>query len=299
MIIRFAVFLLVALAPSLAFSQSLEPRLYLPLPTGRHVANVSYSHTNGTIVFDGMSALKDAHATLDAATLAYVRTFGLFGRSAQVQAIAPFATGEARATVAGSDTTRNLDGPMDPMVRLAVNLAGGPARRREELAGVKFGTIIGASLSVSMPFGAYDEDRRINLGANRWSAKPELGVVQPLGNWALEGYAGVWLFGDNTEYLQTSTVSQDPLWTFQGHAIRIFGHKGWLALDGTLVRGGTTSVDGVVQNTFSENVRLGATAAWFINMKHALKAAFATGVTTRYGGDFDTISIGYQYGWGR
>ena len=93
-------------------------------------------------------------------------------------------------------------------------------------------------------------------------------------------------------------MSQDPLWTFQGHAIRVFGRKGWLALDGTLVRGGATSVDGVVQNTFSENVRLGATAAWFINMKHALKAAFATGVTTRYGGDFDTISIGYQYGWG-
>jgi len=298
MITRYFLLFLVALAPSLALAQSLEPRLYLPLPTGLNVVAASYGHTSGTIVFDGMLPVKDAHATLDAATFAYVRTFGLFGRSAQVQAIAPFATGEAGAVVAGQDTTRNLDGPADPMLRLAVNLAGGPARRRAELAGVKFGTIVGASVSVSMPFGHYDTDRRINIGANRWSLKPELGVVQPLGNWALEGYVGVWLFGDNTDYLGTSTASQDALWTLQGHAIRIFGRHGWLALDGTLVRGGATSIDGVVQNTFEENVRLGATAAWFVNSHHAFKAAFATGVTTRYGGDFDIFTIGYQYAWG-
>jgi len=185
------------------------------------------------------------------------------------------------------------------VLRLAVNLLGGPARRQSELKGVKFGTIVGASLTVTMPFGSYDTDRRINLGANRWSFKPEVGVVQPIGtNWAFEGYFGAWLFGDNTEFLETSTVSQDPLWTWQVHAIRILGRKGWVALDGTWFRGGATTLNGVEQSTFSENARLGATAAWFINRRHALKAAFASGVTTRYGGDFDTFTIGYQYGWG-
>ncbi|HEX6791439.1 MAG TPA: transporter [Candidatus Krumholzibacteria bacterium] len=287
------------LAPSLAFSQSLEPRLYLPLPTGRNVINLSYSHTSGDLVLDTSLPLTNSHAQLDAGTLAYVRTFGLLGRSAQVQAITTFATGEASATVAGQDTTRNLDGPTDPMVRLAVNLVGGPARRLSDLKGVTFGTMVGASLTVTMPLGSYDTGRRINLGANRWSVKPELGIIQPVGTeWAFEGYFGAWLFGDNDEYLEKSTVSQDPLWTWQAHAIRIFGRKGWLALDGTWFRGGTTSIDGVDQNTFEENARLGATAAWFVSLKHAIKASFATGVTTRYGGDFDTFSIGYQYGWG-
>jgi hypothetical protein len=289
----------IALVPSLASAQSLEPRLYLPIPTGRNVANISYGHTSGTIVIEGMSPVKDSHAKLDAVTIAYVRTFGLFGRSAQVQVIPTFATGNASAVVAGRDTTRNLDGLTDPMLRLAINLKGGPARRRSEMAGVRFGTIIGASVSVSMPFGHYDNDRYLNLGANRWSFKPELGIIQPIRNvWALEGYAGVWIYGDNTEYLKTSTASQDPLWTFQAHAIRIIGRKGWAALDGTLVRGGATSIDGVVQNTFQKSVRLGATAAWFINKSSALKAAFATGVTTRYGGDFDIFTVGYQYAWG-
>jgi hypothetical protein len=88
------------------------------------------------------------------------------------------------------------------------------------------------------------------------------------------------------------------LWTWQAHVIRIFGRHGWLALDGTWVRGGDSKVDGVTQNTFEENVRLGSTAAWFINSRNALKAAFATGVTTRYGGDFNVFTIGYQYSWG-
>jgi hypothetical protein len=287
------------LAPALAVAQSLEPRLYLPLPKGINVINFTYGHTSGDLVLDAALPLSNSHARLDAGTFAFVRTFGLFGRSAQVQAIAPFATGEASAAVAGRDTTRNLDGLVDPMLRLAVNLKGGPARRRAELAGVKFGTIIGASFSVTLPLGQYDNDRRINLGANRWSVKPELGIIQPLGHaWAVEGYAGVWLYGDNTDYLRTSTVSQDPLWTWQAHAIRIVGRRGWLALDGTWVRGGATKLNGVVQNTFEENARLGSTAAWFISRHHALKAAFATGVTTRYGGDFDIFTIGYQYSWG-
>jgi hypothetical protein len=300
MIQRRLTFLVLMLAPSLAFSQSLEPRLYLPLPTGRHVANLSYTHTTGTIVLDAMLPITDSHATLDAATLAYVRTFGIFGRSAQAQAIWSFVTGDANAIVAGADTTRHLDGPADPMLRLAVNLKGGPARRRDQLAGVRFGTIVGASVSVSLPFGRYDDNRYINLGANRWAVKPELGIIQPIRSvWALEGYFGAWLFGDNDEYLQTSTASQEPMWTWQAHVIRLFGRKGWLALDGTWFRGGVTSVNGVEQNTFTENARLGATGAWFISPRHAVKASFASGVTTRYGGDFDSFSVGYQYGWGR
>jgi len=299
MFTRYFFFLLVAFAPSLAAAQSLEPRLYVPLPTGLNVVTASYANTRGEVVVDATLPIEDADAELHATTAAYVRTFGLAGRSAQFQLIPSWVSGRVTAAVAGQDTTRELDGLADPLLRLAVNLVGGPARRRAELAGVKFATIIGASLSLVLPLGEYDNDRYINIGANRWSLKPELGIVQPIGPaWAIEGYAGVWLFGENNEYLRSSTVTQDPLWTFQGHFIRILGRHGWAALDATLVSGGTTSVDGVVQNTFEENARLGATAAWAFSGGHAVKAAFATGVLTRVGGDFDIISIGYQYTWG-
>jgi hypothetical protein len=285
-------------APSLAAAQSLEPRLYLPQPTGQNIVAVSYGKATGSIVVDAMLPVEDLRASTHAFTAAYVRTLGLFGRSAQIQVVAPVLTGEATGVIAGRDSTRELDGPVDPTVRLAVNLKGGPARRRAELASVKFGTIIGASLSLSMPFGDYDDDRYLNIGANRWSLKPEIGVVQPLSpRWAAEAYVGVWLYGDNTGHV-AGTVSQDPLWTYQAHLIRIFNRSAWVALDATFFNGGATSVNGVVQDTLEQNVRLGATVAWFLGSGHALKAAFASGVYTRYGGDFDIITVGYQYAWG-
>jgi hypothetical protein len=216
-IARRALFLL-AVTPALAGAQSLEPRLYLPLPTGRNTVVPSYSYSSGDVVVDGTLPLTDVRSTTHGLTLAYARTFGLLGRSAQVQAVTQMVSGTARGVINGQDSIRDLRGLADPQVRLAVNLAGGPARRRAELAGVSFGTIVGASLNVVLPLGDYDHDRYVNVGANRWTLKPELGIVQPLGpGWALEGYAGVWLFGHNTAFLDTATVTQEPLWTFQGH----------------------------------------------------------------------------------
>ena len=290
---------LLLLAPSFVRAQSLEPRLYLPLPTRLNIVVAAYTHSSGSVIVDGTVPIKDFRMTMHGANLAYVRTFGLFGRSGQVQAIAPFVTGTARAVLAGQDTSRDLSGLADPQLRLAVNLLGGPARRRAEMGGVHFGTIVGASLSLSLPLGHYDQDRYLNVGANRWALKPELGVTQVLGrSWALEGYAGVWLFGRNTVYLDTATLTQEPLWALQAHFIRIFDRRAWLALDGTWVEGGSTAVNGVVQNTFQRHGRLGATSVWFLGGGHGVKVAFSTGVHTRSGGDFDVLSLGYQYSWG-
>ena len=290
---------LLALAPALANAQSLEPRLYLPLPTGINTVVLSYTHSSGSVILDGAVPVTDFRATSNAAVPAYVRTFGMFGRSAQLQAVAPLVYGTVRAVIAGQDTSRELRGPADPQLRFAVNLVGGPARRRAQLKGVRFGTIVGASLSLSLPLGDYDRDRRLNVGAHRWAAKPELGVVQPLGGpWYLETYGGVWLFGHNTAFLDTATVTQDPLWALQGHLIRVLGRRGWLAFDATLVTGGATAVDGVVQNTFQRSARFGTTGGWTLGHGHALRAAMSTGFYTQFGGDFTVLSVGYSYSWG-
>jgi hypothetical protein len=291
--------LLLALVPAVAGAQNLEPRLYVPLPVAQNVIVASYQYSDGDVVIDATLPISDFTATLHAGVAAFARTFGAFGRSAQVQVVVPFVTGTTQGAVSGQDTSRALRGPADPQLRLAINLLGGPARRRQELAGVRFGTIVGVSMTVTAPFGEYDAARAVNIGANRWALKPEVGVVQPLARgWALEGYAGVSLFTGNGDFLDTATVTQEPLWAFQLHLIRIIGRRGFVALDGTVVSGGQTSVDGVVQNTFQRNGRIGLTAAWPLGRGHVLKAAVAKGVFTRVGGDFSIVSFGYQYAWG-
>lgn len=300
---RFAACFLIAFAfaPMLARAQSLEPRLYLPLPVGTHAVGLTYTYSDGNVIVEGALPVKDFTTTMGATTLAFSHSFGLYGRTAQFQAIAPVAFGSAHAVIAGRDSTRELTGFGDPMVRLAVNLVGGPARRRSELAGVRLGTIVGASFSVSPPLGRYETERRLNVGSNRWSFKPELGLVQPLGGrraWWLEAYGSVTVFGDNTAYVDTATVTQESLWALQGHFVRVFGRRAWVALDGTVVQGGSTFVDGALQNNFQKSVRLGVTAAWFVKGPHSLRGSISSGVYTRYGGDFDVVSLGYLYAWG-
>ena len=47
-------------------------------------------------------------------------------------------------------------GLLDPQVRFAVNLLGGPALTPQEFRQHKQETTLGASLTVNVPFGQYD-----------------------------------------------------------------------------------------------------------------------------------------------
>jgi hypothetical protein len=155
--------ILLALAPSFAGAQSLEPRLYLPLPTGWNAISATYSYSYGDVVLDGTMPIEDVDVRTNTGTVAFARAFGLLGRSAQLQAVVPFVNGTVEGVVAGQDTARHLTGFADPQLRLAFNISGAPARRRDQLAGVRFGTIVGGSVVVSLPLGEFDPDRVINI----------------------------------------------------------------------------------------------------------------------------------------
>ena len=62
--------------------------------------------------------------------------------------------------------------------------------------------------------GEYHSDKLINVGNNRWAIKPELSLSHPIGPWYLEAYAGLWLFGDNDDFLSGQRRAQDPLASF-------------------------------------------------------------------------------------
>jgi hypothetical protein len=164
------------------------------------------------VVIDGTTAVTDVHATMHSVGLAFVRAFGLAGRSAQVQAVAPLTSGNARGLVAGQEASRDLRGLADPQLRVAVNLMGGPARRRAQLAGVRFGTIVGGvTFAAARPLRVGPPSQRrceplVREAGNRRR-------TTHLGPWIVEAYAGVWVFGHNTAYLDTSTVTQKPLAT--------------------------------------------------------------------------------------
>ncbi len=73
-----------------------------------------------------------------------------------------------------------------PVVSILDELLRAPALSVKEFADYRQDLIVGASLQVTAPLGQYDNSKMLNLGTNRWSFKPELGISKALGQWTLE-----------------------------------------------------------------------------------------------------------------
>ena len=280
-----------------ARAQELEARAFSPNPTGANIVVLGYARSAGSIVFDASVPFRDVEARLNAMSLGYVRTFSLLGRSASGALAVPYVWGTIEGNV--SETFRSItrSGLADARARLAVNLIGGPALAPREFASRRPATTLGASLTVAVPAGQYDPAKLINIGSNRWSFKPQLGLAHPLGPWNFELNAGTWMFTANDDFFGGHRRTQQPVGALEGHVARTFKPRLWLAASATFYAGGRSTLDGVRNDDLQENSRFGLTLAVPVGRRHSVKAAWASGVTTRVGGDFDAVSLAWQYLW--
>ena len=278
-------------------AQDLEPRAFSPVPVSVNFAGVGYGYSFGNVLLDPSIPLEDGEGTVHSLVGAYVRTFSFFGMSAKADAIVPFAFGDWNGVLAGQDTSRTTTGFGDPSARISVNFVGAPALEMPRFMTYRQGTVVGASLRVIAPLGQYDHTRIINLGANRWTFVPRIGVSQRLGHWNLEAITAAWLFTANPDN-RGRRIEQDPLWTIQASVAYLFESGAWIAADAGWGSGGRPAVDGVPGNERQENTRFGATAAYPLTRRASLKLAWIGGVSTRLGTDFDSLVLLYQYRWG-
>ena len=158
--------------------------------------------------------------------------------------------------------------------------------------------IVGASLQVSAPFGQYDDSKLLNLGNNRWSIKPELGISKAVGPWTFELAPSVTFFSDNTDFVGGNTFAQAPFYAVQGHILYTFRSGVWIALDGVYFAGGHTTLNGVKSANEQANSRAGFTRALPIERQNSLKLSASTGISTRTGSDFSAVGLAWQYRWG-
>ncbi len=188
-----AALLALSLGTGEATGQELTPRAYAPNPTGGNIVVFGYGRSTGGVLFDPSLPFDDVNATINAGSLLYGRTFGLFGRSANAAVVLPYVWGEVDGLVEGEYQRITRSGLSDLRGQLTVNILGGPALTPREFASHRPGTILGLSLAVAVPSGQYDPSKLINIGSNRWSFKPEVGVSKTKGRWYLELYGGVWM----------------------------------------------------------------------------------------------------------
>jgi hypothetical protein len=290
---------LLSLVSLAAHAQELEPRAYRTLPTGLNFAALAYSFSSGNIVADATSPVQDLELDASIASLGYLRSVGIFGRSGSVSVQVPYVFLSGTARVADEPVSGTRTGFADTRLRLSVNLLGGPALPPAEFARYQQRRNLGVSLTVAAPTGEYKSSQLVNLGANRWSLKPEVGYSSIKGRWIIEAAAGVWFFTSNDRYNGDSTLRQDPIPSLQGHVSYNFNRRVWLAVDGNWYSGGQTSIDGQDQPTAQSNSRLGLTLSFAFARLQSIKLSAHSGAFTRAGADFDVASIAYQYGWGK
>jgi hypothetical protein len=280
-------------------AQDLEPRAYSASPVGTNFAGVAFGRSSGDITFDPSIPLTDVNATFYGPALGMGRTFGLFGRQALATVALPYAWGDVSGNVGDQRGSVHRSGLSDIRTRLSVNLRGNPAQTVEEFARRKHRDfIIGTSLSVIAPAGQYDNTKLINIGANRWAFKPEVGVSWPVKKLDLDLYGSVWLYTTNGSFYPGQTVrTQSPLAALQAHVSYTVRRGLWVAIDSTWYGGGSTRSNGGSPTEKHQNTRLGGTLSLPLAKQQSLKIAYSSGVSGTIGAKFTTISAAWQYVW--
>ncbi len=287
------------MTPVLASGQELEPGAYWPLPSGLNIVTGVVSVNQGDVTFEPSLPVNDASATIGTTAFAFARAFSLGGRSASVSATLPVVGGHLEGQYLGEHTEVDRLGLGDPRLRIAMNLFGAPAMTPSEFGSYRQQLIVGVSFTAAPPLGQYDSAKLINLGTNRWSFKPEVGLSRTYGQWVVELMVGAWLFTDNTHFAGARTRQQDPIVLTQVHITHRFTPSTWLAADVNYFTGGRTTISGKQNVDFQRNSRIGATFSKGLNRRQAIRASVSRGAYTTIGADFTSIAVGYNYAWVR
>jgi hypothetical protein len=283
---------------SSAVAQDLSPRAYWPSPTGARVATLGYSYVTGDAVPDRSLPLTGVDSEISTVHFGYRQTFDLWDRTANITLELPITKGETVGFQnSGLGLSRDYDGMGDVGATLAINFIGAPAMNREQFGELRKNPhpILGGTIKLVAPTGAYNPKRLINVGANRWAAKAELGYIAPLNpKWLLELSLGSWFFADNDEFLGV-TKEQKPVITLAGHLIHRFSRGFWASLDANYYKGGRSTIGGKRLDDLQRDSKVGATVVYPFSKGKAVKLGYSYGSLNNSDEAFSIFQISYQH----
>ena len=277
-------------------AQELSPRAFWPAPRGTKILSVGYSYSSGDTATDPTLPVVGLDSSLHTGLVGYLQTLSVFGRTANLLLEVPYTGGSTVGTLNGAPARRHLSGLGDLGITLSVNLLGAPSLNAEEFQALRATPrqILGASLRVQAPTGEYQADRVINVGANRWAGKAELGYIVPLhSRLLLELEGGAWWFGNNEDFLGV-TRAQEPVYSGEVHVVARFRAGFWASLDSNFYTGGRNTIGDEPLAALQRNSNLGGTVVVPFAGRYALKVGYSTGVVTASGQDFDALLMSFH-----
>lgn len=293
--------LVMSLMPT-CFAMELTPRQWNHLPLGTNFAGFGYAYTEADISFDPVVKLDDVEMDLKTWAGKYIRTFELFDKSARVDLTQAYQQGDWTGLLDGTPASTSRDGWSDTLLRLAVNLYGAPPLRGKEFAAYRAGmdteTIVGLALAVRLPTGEYMDDKLINLGQNRFTFRPQLGITHTRGKWTTEVTGEVSFFTDNDEFYNGNTLEQAPVYFIHSHLVYTFRPGLWLGMGVGYDYGGENTLNGIDKDDRKENFAWGGSFAYPINRSSGVKISYiGTRKQESTGFDSDTLIAVLSFAW--
>ena len=282
------------------YAQFTDPRFYSNSPVGVNQIELDYAYGRADASIDTSLIVQGAKLSLNQGTARYTRYFSLFHRTAWAQALVPIAGLDGSVT--GTNVGRSIIGAGDSSYELVMLLRGGPALGVAQFENYKPITSMGVSITITAPTGLYNPDKVLNLGSNRWSFKPEIGISHPFGlqqRWAVDAYANVSFFTDDTSYQGAEILRQEALTGLEGHISYAFTPNLWAAFDTRYSFRGDTSVNGVGQNDGQQNFVLGSEMNVSLGPRNVLVFVFAKALAHQNGPAYTGFSVRYIYSWGK
>lgn len=283
-------------------AEELEPRRWTHLPINTNFMGAAYAYTEADISLDPVLKLEDVQMEMHTWAAKYIRTFSLFDKTTRVSFLQAYQDGEWTGLLNGQPAKAKRQGLTDSVLRFAVNLYGAPPLQGEDYRAYRgtqtTETIVGAGLSVQLPTGEYMDDKLINLGSNRFTFRPQVGVMHTRGKWSAEATGIVALFSDNDEFFNGKKLEQDPLYTLNSHLIYTLRPGFWAGLSGGYNYGGRSTIDGIRKDDRKQFVAWALSFGCPITRQFGAKLAYI-GTRTREssGMDSDTVAVGLSAFW--
>ncbi len=253
----------------------------------------------GDVAFKPTLQIEDAQTQIHTLGASYVVPFKFFGKLARFDANLPYRDGRWEGLLQGNPASTERSGFADPRLRFSLNVAGTPAMdaaaMRKHFAAKPTNTQVGLALGVTLPLGQYDSARLINLGQNRYVFQPQVGAVHSRGPWSYELTASAFIFGDNTDFYNGSTFSQETLFGLQVHIIRRLQQRAWVSASFGQGLGGESAVDQVTSVKDVENRAYALSFGFPLAKNQSVKMAYIRSETHRFtGADLNTLAISWS-----
>jgi len=250
--------LMIAVADRSATAQL--ARSYLNAPQG-NLAMYSYTGTRSNTGGVENLPIPETETRLQTQSLIYSRIIDVGGRTGGLGVVLPFTDLLSYDTGTHVVTARDA-GVGDPSFTFEANLFGAPALQREEFKDWTPGDYCGLHFLLGVPWGDYDPNSAVNLGANRFTLRPLLNysLTPDEGRSWLDFYGSVFFFTDNDKYLGTGVLSQSPLVNLELHYSSMVYDRLWAGVGVIGTFGGEVSVNDLVVTPEQQTGRLAVSA---------------------------------------